>query len=61
MINPGNPTGSILTEDTIRNIIEFSVKNKIVIVADEVNPYLFRFTGKISTKKMQLLYLSEKS
>lgn len=37
VINPGNPTGSILNEETIRQVIEFSVKNKIVLIADEVN------------------------
>lgn len=61
MINPGNPTGSILSEETIRKIIEFSVKNKIVLIADEVIVYLFRFIEKIYTKMMLLLYLSEKS
>jgi bifunctional pyridoxal-dependent enzyme with beta-cystathionase and maltose regulon repressor activities len=61
VINPGNPTGSILSEETIRKIIEFSVKNKIVLIADEVIVYLFRFIEKIYTKMMLLLYLSEKS
>ena len=36
VINPGNPTGAILSAETIQNIISFSVKNKIVVVADEV-------------------------
>jgi len=36
VINPGNPTGSILNEETIKKVIEFSVKNKLVIIADEV-------------------------
>ncbi len=36
VINPGNPTGSILSADTIAKVIEFSVKNKLVIIADEV-------------------------
>lgn len=38
VINPGNPTGAILNADTIRKVIEFSVKNKLVIIADEVTP-----------------------
>jgi len=36
IINPGNPTGQVLTESTIRKIVEFSYKNGIVILADEV-------------------------
>jgi alanine transaminase len=35
-ISPGNPTGSVFNEETIKQIIEFSVKNKIVLLADEV-------------------------
>ena len=34
VINPGNPTGSILSEDTIKKILEFSVKNRLVVIAD---------------------------
>lgn len=60
MINPGNPTGSILSEETIRKIIEFSVKNKIVLIADEVIRILLRFIERISTKIMQISYHSEK-
>lgn len=33
-INPGNPTGAIFSEETIKNIIKFAVKNKILVVAD---------------------------
>ena len=36
VINPGNPTGSILSVDTIAKILEFSVRNRIVVIADEV-------------------------
>lgn len=36
VINPGNPTGSILNTDTIAKIIKFSVRNRIVVIADEV-------------------------
>ena len=61
VINPGNPTGSILNEETIRKVIEFSVKNKIVLIADEVHPSLCRFIVRISTRKTPLLCLSERS
>jgi aspartate/methionine/tyrosine aminotransferase len=36
VINPGNPTGQILSEETIRGIIKFCYNNKIAILADEV-------------------------
>jgi alanine transaminase len=34
IINPGNPTGAIFNAETIQKIIEFSVKNKIVLISD---------------------------
>ena len=36
IINPGNPTGTILSEETIANIIKFATKNNLVLIADEV-------------------------
>lgn len=36
VINPGNPTGAIFSEQTIQKIIKFCVQNKLVLVADEV-------------------------
>ncbi|RWS09561.1 alanine aminotransferase 2-like protein [Dinothrombium tinctorium] len=36
VINPGNPTGSVLTHDNIKNIINFARKEKLMILADEV-------------------------
>ena len=36
VINPGNPTGAILDEKTIREILDFAKENDIVIIADEV-------------------------
>ena len=36
VINPGNPTGQVLSADNIREIIEFCKKNKLMILADEV-------------------------
>ena len=60
VINPGNPTGSILSEETIKKVLEFSVKNKIVVIADEVHTLLLRSTEKIFTKREQSLSHSEK-
>jgi len=36
VINPGNPTGSVLSKENIKMIINFSAKNKLAILADEV-------------------------
>ena len=36
VINPGNPTGNILSEKNIEDIIKFCYDNKLVILADEV-------------------------
>lgn len=35
-INPGNPTGQCLTEDNIRDLIQFCYNNRLVLCADEV-------------------------
>jgi alanine transaminase len=36
IINPGNPTGAIFSEETIRKIIKFGTDKGMIIVADEV-------------------------
>lgn len=36
VINPGNPTGAVLSEKNIREIIKVSAENHLVIIADEV-------------------------
>jgi len=36
VINPGNPTGSILPDESIREVIDFAEKHSLVIMADEV-------------------------
>eukprot|EP01035_Chromulina_nebulosa_P020638 gene20638-26756_t len=35
-INPGNPTGQCLTEENVRELIQFCYNNRIVLMADEV-------------------------
>ena len=35
-INPGNPTGQCLSRDNLEELIKFCVKNKVVLMADEV-------------------------
>jgi len=36
IINPGNPTGQCLTQDNIREIIRFCIRENLVLLADEV-------------------------
>jgi len=35
-INPGNPTGQCLTEKNLREMIEFCIRERLVLMADEV-------------------------
>lgn len=36
VINPGNPTGQVLTRQNIEDIIKFAYKNRLFLFADEV-------------------------
>ena len=36
VINPGNPTGAVLNEETIGEVIDFAGENGLAIIADEV-------------------------
>ncbi len=36
VINPGNPTGAVLSEDNIKMIISFAKKHNLAVMADEV-------------------------
>lgn len=36
IINPGNPTGSSLSEEDVKAVIEFAAQERLVIIADEV-------------------------
>lgn len=36
IINPGNPTGQVLTQQNIQDVIKFAHKNELLILADEV-------------------------
>ncbi|XP_044735261.1 alanine aminotransferase 2-like [Chrysoperla carnea] len=46
VINPGNPTGQVLTKENIQNIIKFAFNEKLLILADEV--YQFNIYAKDS-------------
>mmetsp|Transcript_26363 Transcript_26363/g.31109 ORF Transcript_26363/g.31109 Transcript_26363/m.31109 type:complete len:537 (-) Transcript_26363:238-1848(-) len=36
LINPGNPTGQVLSKATVQEVVRFCAKNKLVLLADEV-------------------------
>jgi len=36
VINPGNPTGVVLTEENIKEMIKFAYDNSLLVIADEV-------------------------
>lgn len=46
IINPGNPTGSVLSEKNVQDIVKFAHKHKLMLLADEVyqhNVYIGEF------------------
>ena len=44
--NPSNPTGRVYTEKEIRELVDFSIKNKLTIVSDEIYEDLI-YEGKM--------------
>lgn len=54
VINPGNPTGSLLTEEDVVDIIRFCEREKLVLIADEVyQDNIYRENAKfVSFRKM---------
>lgn len=36
LINPGHPTGQVLTESNVQDVVQFCVNKGIVLLADEV-------------------------
>ncbi len=36
VINPGNPTGQVLSEANMKEVVQFCADNDIVLLADEV-------------------------
>lgn len=48
VINPGNPTGAVLSEESIKAVIQFAREHQLVIIADEVyqeNVYAGKFVS----------------
>ena len=36
LINPGNPTGQVLSKKAVRDVVKFCAKHKLVLLSDEV-------------------------
>ena len=65
VINPGNPTGQVLTRDNLEAVIKFAAEKKLFVFADEVSAIysyglflsarvtLFRSTNKMSMPRVQ--------
>lgn len=53
IINPGNPTGQVMTRQNLEDIVKFSHKNGLVILADEVYQVnIYREKPFVSLKKV---------
>lgn len=67
VINPGNPTGAVLDEESIRTVIRFAKENEIAIIADEVyqeNTYgaeFFSFAKVLEEERVPLFSLHSTS
>ena len=60
VINPGNPTGSILSDSDIKDLIDIAAEYGIVLIADEVYQENI-FEGKFTSMKKVLCELIEKN
>jgi alanine transaminase len=47
VINPGNPTGQVLTRTNIEEVIKFAYKHRLFIFADEVRLWKYFLSGKL--------------
>eukprot|EP00297_Palpitomonas_bilix_P007727 CAMPEP_0113889748 /NCGR_PEP_ID=MMETSP0780_2-20120614/13705_1 /TAXON_ID=652834 /ORGANISM="Palpitomonas bilix" /LENGTH=489 /DNA_ID=CAMNT_0000878953 /DNA_START=184 /DNA_END=1653 /DNA_ORIENTATION=- /assembly_acc=CAM_ASM_000599 len=56
VINPGNPTGQVLSEDNVKDVVRFCVKEGIALLADEVYQENVYAEGKkfVSFKKARM-------
>lgn len=60
VINPGNPTGQVLSEENIRQIIKFAHAHKLFLFADEVyQENVYRPDQKFHSFKKVLAQLGE--
>ncbi|KAI0888250.1 PLP-dependent transferase [Annulohypoxylon maeteangense] len=58
IINPGNPTGASLSEEDVRNVLEFAAEERLVVMADEVYQTNV-FIGKFHSFRQVLLTLQK--
>lgn len=56
VINPGNPTGSVLSEDNIVEVLNFANKHKLMVIADEVYQHnVYQENAKFHSMKKVML------
>jgi alanine transaminase len=60
IINPGNPTGSSLSEEEIKDVLEFAAEENLVVIADEVYQTNI-FIGKFHSFKKVLRDLQKET
>ena len=56
VINPGNPTGNVLSKKNLEDVIKFAHKNKLFLFADEVYQVSLTFYY-FSTKQASLVLI----
>lgn len=60
VINPGNPTGQVLTKENIEEIIKFAYENKLFILSDEVYQHnVYAKCSKFYSFKKVLMEMGE--
>lgn len=60
VINPGNPTGSVLSEKNILEILEFANQKKLVVLADEVYQHnIYEHNAKFISFKKALTQMTD--
>ena len=54
VINPGNPTGQLLSEDVIKSVLQFAYRHNLIVLADEVYQHNVYAPGRsfVSFKKV---------
>jgi bifunctional pyridoxal-dependent enzyme with beta-cystathionase and maltose regulon repressor activities len=58
VINPGNPTGQVLSRDNIEQVIKFAHDNHLFLIADEVCIDVYWLSGAqgIMTRFVLIMY-----
>ena len=56
LINPGNPTGQVLSKKAVQDVVQFCAKHKLVLLADEVyQKNVYDDTGLLQNDEIELV------